>query len=42
MGYVAKSMLWAYLTLGIMIVLFAAFNALLFRKQLKEKARSKK
>jgi len=42
MGYVTKSMLWAYLTLGIMIVLFAAFNALLFRKQLKEKMKKTK
>ncbi len=37
MGYVAKSMLWAYLTLGIIIVLFVLMNALLFRKQLKER-----
>lgn len=42
MGYVTKSMLWAFLTLGIMIVLFAAFNALLFRKQLKEKMKKTK
>lgn len=41
MGYVAKSMLWAYLTLGIMVVLFVAFNALLFRKQLKERMAKK-
>lgn len=41
MGYVTKSMLWAYLTLGIMIVLFAAFHALLFRKQLKGKMAKK-
>lgn len=37
MGYVTKSMLWAYLTLAIVIVLFALFNVILFRKQLKNK-----
>ena len=41
MGYVAKSMLWAYLTLAIMLVLFAAFNALLFRRQIKERTGKK-
>ncbi|MBQ1256661.1 MAG: hypothetical protein IIX93_05250 [Clostridia bacterium] len=37
MGYVTKSMFWAYLTLAIVIVLFALFNVILFRKQLKNK-----
>jgi len=39
MGYVTKSMTWAFLTLAIMAVLLVLMNALLFRKQLKQRAK---